>query len=246
MTSYYSSPTRLLPLYQKIAVSSSKSKMASVARGRLGCSLSFSVRLFLQNYSRGLSTAAKHLEKDGMSKKELKRVNKEANMKVQVDYKEATRKVVSLFREERLENLRQREAAEGEQQKLLEREKVEEKRIIEGVKMENLKLADMRKERIEIEEWTRRFRDMRREARHIQHQERLREKRIAMVKQAIEESKDFITPENLEEKINYALDNETNYNFALKPNGERIYSTKPPGNVETDQPGPAAFGFTSS
>lgn len=61
-----------------------------------------------------------------------------------------------------------------------------------------------------------------------------------------EESKDFITPENLEGKINHALDNETNYNFALKPNGERIYSTKPPGNVKTDQPGPAAFGFTSS
>lgn len=119
--------------------------MAAVARGARSSSLSFSVRLFLQNYSRGLCTAAaKPLEKDVMSKKELKKVNKEANMKIQGDFKEATRKVVSLFREERLENLRQREAAEGEQQKLLEREKVDEKRIIEGVKMENLKLAAMR------------------------------------------------------------------------------------------------------
>lgn len=60
-----------------------------------------------------------------------------------------------------------------------------------------------------------------------------------------EESKDFITPENLEEKIAFALDNETYYNFALKPNGERIYSTAPPGNTDTELPGSAAFVFSS-
>ena len=55
-----------------------------------------------------------------------------------------------------------------------------------------------------------------------------------------------MTPENLEEKITECLENETNYNFALTPGGERIYSTKPPGNVSTHVygPGPAAYMFT--
>ncbi|KXJ09390.1 hypothetical protein AC249_AIPGENE23128 [Exaiptasia diaphana] len=103
-----------------------------------------------------------------------------------------------------------------------------------------------KRERLEIEEWTRRFKKMRREAKHLEHQERLREMRVEMVKQAIEESKDFITAENLDEKIAFALDNETSYNFALKPNGERIYSTEPPGNMDPEQPGPAAYVFPSS
>ena len=46
-----------------------------------------------------------------------------------------------------------------------------------------------------------------------------------------EESKTFVTPENLDEKINEALDNVINYNYALKPNGEKVYSTQPPGNL---------------
>lgn len=56
---------------------------------------------------------------------------------------------------------------------------------------------------------------------------------------------DFVTPENLEEKITECLENETNYNFALTPDGKRIYSTKPPGNISTHMygPGPAAYMF---
>lgn len=38
-------------------------------------------------------------------------------------------------------------------------------------------------------------------------------------------SKNFITMENLEEKIEAALANEMNYNFALSPSGEKIDST---------------------
>ena len=45
-----------------------------------------------------------------------------------------------------------------------------------------------------------------------------------------EESKHFVTKENLEEKIEYALENESNYNFAITPDGDKLYSTKPPGN----------------
>ena len=62
-----------------------------------------------------------------------------------------------------------------------------------------------------------------------------------------EESKDFVTLENLEEKIAYALENEVNYNFALTPEGKKIHSTKPPGNFDGSGwqgPGPAAFKAT--
>ena len=58
-----------------------------------------------------------------------------------------------------------------------------------------------------------------------------------------EESKNWVTEENLEEKIAYCLENETNYNFAITPSGERIYSTTPPGCVDSEEntPGPAAY-----
>lgn len=58
-----------------------------------------------------------------------------------------------------------------------------------------------------------------------------------------EESKDFVTPENLEEKIAHALENETNYNFALTSSGQKLFSKSPPGNVNTElhAPGHAAF-----
>ncbi len=59
-----------------------------------------------------------------------------------------------------------------------------------------------------------------------------------------EESKNFVTRENLDEKIAYALENEVNYNFALTPDGQKLYSTKPPGNFSEHGwkgPSPAAF-----
>lgn len=58
-----------------------------------------------------------------------------------------------------------------------------------------------------------------------------------------EESKNWVTEENLEEKIAYCLENETNYNFAITPSGERIYSTTPPGCIDSEEnaPGPAAY-----
>lgn len=65
-------------------------------------------------------------------------------MKFQNEYRNSVNKTVTRFRDERLENLRLRQAAEGEQQKLLEREKIDEKRIIEGVKIENEKLEELR------------------------------------------------------------------------------------------------------
>ena len=57
-----------------------------------------------------------------------------------------------------------------------------------------------------------------------------------------EESENWVTSENLEEKITYCLEHETSYNFALSPTGEKHYSTSLPGCIDTveNAPGPAA------
>jgi len=69
-----------------------------------------------------------------------------------------------------------------------------------------------------------------------------RERKKGIVLEAIEESKTFVTPENLEERIEMALDDITNYNFAITPLGEKIHSTQPPGNANFKrEAGPHAF-----
>lgn len=62
--------------------------------------------------------------------------------------------------------------------------------------------------------------------------EKNREENRAMVLRVIEESKEFITPENIDEKIDAVLENVVNYNFALTSEGNKIYATKPPGNLD--------------
>lgn len=71
---------------------------------------------------------------------------------------------------------------------------------------------------------------------------RRKEENIRLVLQAIDDSKDFVTPENLEEKIDFALGSEINYNYAITPYGEKIYSEKPPGNMNMGkEAGPIAY-----
>merc|ERR1712168_223468 len=63
-----------------------------------------------------------------------------------------------------------------------------------------------------------------------------------MVLRVIEESKEFITPENIDEKIDAALESKVNYNFAITHDGRKIYSTKPPGNLDNFKgPSPTAY-----
>jgi len=62
--------------------------------------------------------------------------------------------------------------------------------------------------------------------------EKRKNQNTALVLQVIEESKNFITLENLDENIEAALDNFTNFNYAVTPLGEKLHSTKPPGNLD--------------
>lgn len=47
--------------------------------------------------------------------------------------------------------------------------------------------------------------------------------------------------ENLEEKIQEVLSNETNHNFALTSDGSKIISQEPPSNLGIQGPGPVAY-----
>jgi len=54
----------------------------------------------------------------------------------------------------------------------------------------------------------------------------------ALVQQLIEESANFITLDNLDEQLEALLTSEeTNFNYAITRNGEKIMSTIPPGNL---------------
>ncbi|XP_028399216.1 28S ribosomal protein S26, mitochondrial-like [Dendronephthya gigantea] len=68
-----------------------------------------------------------------------------------------------------------------------------------------------------------------------------REKNRELVLKVIEESKSFVTMENLEEKIREVLETETNYNFALTAQRKMIISREPPNNLGVHGPGPAAY-----
>jgi len=59
-----------------------------------------------------------------------------------------------------------------------------------------------------------------------------RERNTELVLQMIEESKNFLTLEKLDEQIDNILDNETNFNYAVTMEGDKIHSTKPPGNLD--------------
>ena len=50
-----------------------------------------------------------------------------------------------------------------------------------------------------------------------------------------------MTFENLEEKIQEVLSNETNYNFAITSEGTKITSKEPPNNLGVQGPGPLAY-----
>ncbi|EDO48683.1 predicted protein [Nematostella vectensis] len=238
---------------------------------------------------RAFSAAAEAAETSAPDRKtirEAKKMNREKGMEIQSAYKSRVNDVVSTFREERIEQMRLRQAAEGEQQKLLEREKIAEKRIIEGVEAENAMLADLRSGHLtssiyffqltsgldKISQISRKIyvpltnvHSVRTEnqplpvlppvsAAYSVNQKMALIDKVSATETRLdtsatsdsqtseeEESKEFITPDNLDEKIAYALENETNYNFALTPEGKKLHSTRPPGNANMDMPGPAAF-----
>lgn len=86
---------------------------------------------------RGLSASSQL----NLSRKERESVLKEEGRNSQKEYRDDVRKLVTGFRQERLNHEQQRKAAEGEQQKRLQLEREVQERVIEDVTLENERLA---------------------------------------------------------------------------------------------------------
>jgi len=70
-------------------------------------------------------------------------------------------------------------------------------------------------------------------AKHLMKVQRQKEACAAIVKKVIEEYETtMITLENIDERLEVVLQNEVNYNYAITADGQKIHSTKPPGNLD--------------
>eukprot|EP00794_Sanderia_malayensis_P005679 gene5679-6375_t len=169
---------------------------------------------------------------------------REARRRATADYKAKMAEVASVFREQlKIEEDRKKDIA-GEQMKKEAEEKLQGAKNLSIILESNEELRRERELRnLILKEKKQREMEQRQQEKVIEA-EKLFEKRRAIVLKAIEESENFVTRENLEEKIAYALDNEVNYNFAITPDGKKLYSMKPPGNFGEHGwkgPSPAAF-----
>eukprot|EP00795_Rhopilema_esculentum_P012052 gene12052-2643_t len=186
------------------------------------------------------------MKEDGATEDELQAFidMRAAKRKATADYKAKIEDVAEYFRQQyRVEEERKKDI-EGEQMKREAEEKEEEAKNIAFILKNNEELKRERELRNLIQAERKQKEEEMQALEQMEQDQLMFEKRRALVLQAIEESKDFVTKENLDEKIAYALENEVNYNFALTPNGKKLYSTKPPGNFEHHQwkgASPAAY-----
>ena len=151
---------------------------------------------------------------------------------------------------ENVHNTREIFRAEYEKLQAKERRRLEElnrgsfspieqhKRAVEDIKKYNENKEIARKTR--QEEWKERQK-IQVQKQKAENDAMQLERNRELVLEAIEESKSFVTMENLEEKIQEVLKTETNYNFALTADRRKIMSREPPSNLGTKGPGPAAY-----
>ncbi|XP_066930515.1 small ribosomal subunit protein mS26-like [Clytia hemisphaerica] len=157
---------------------------------------------------------------------------READIIRQQPYKEAVARVVHRFTQEIESEERKKHDVQGElvQRELAERQQALQNLAILSKSNEELKLK--REKQSLLDEEKLRLQEREEETRLEQLKAEIKERNTNIVLRVIEESKSFVTKENLDQKIEEALENPVNYNFALKTNGEKIISTKPPGNLD--------------
>lgn len=157
---------------------------------------------------------------------------REESMKKQEPYKLALADVINRFKMEIEENERRKHDMQGElmRRELAEREQAAKNLTIIAKSNEELRRQRELQKLIDEDEVKRRE-----EERLLQKQilkEEIKERNTKLVLRIIEESKDFVTAENLEENLTAALEKEINFNYAITSEGKKIHSTKPPGNLD--------------
>lgn len=147
-------------------------------------------------------------------------------------FQNAVNEVIARFKLEVEEKERQKHDMQGE---IMKRELAEREQAVQNYAIIAKNNAELRRKR-EIqklidEEEARRNGEEAIRLKKLED-EKLKEKNTAIVLNVIKESKDFITFDNMDEKIDEALENMVNFNYCITSEGRKIYSTKPPGNLD--------------
>ncbi|XP_065648240.1 uncharacterized protein LOC100199075 isoform X2 [Hydra vulgaris] len=167
---------------------------------------------------------------------------KEADIQAQKPYKDAVAAVVARFQRELAEEERIKNDILGEfaKREMEEREKVLNNMAIVAKSNEELRIKREADKKAKEEE--KNLLEEQDKLKETLKQKELYHKNRDIVLRLIEESKTFVNPENLDDKITFALENETYYNYAITPFGEKIISQKPPGNLGVWKgPSPTAY-----
>lgn len=166
-------------------------------------------------------------------------------MRTHAMYHMKVKEIASEFRLKRLEEEKILNTEEQRKEDLRWQERKTHDGIIESINLENKLLQMQREVKKEVKSLLHSERETKRELANQMLWARQHQERVQHVKNAIEESKNWVTKENLEEKIAYCLEHETNYNFALTSTGEKVFSDSTPGSVDTEENGPGPSAYVS-
>nr|XP_046268870.1 28S ribosomal protein S26, mitochondrial [Scatophagus argus] len=128
------------------------------------------------------------------------------------------------FKEEVLRKKYEEEAGSMAEERV--RQEVEEHRaLMAWNNQENLRLLKLRIERIQKEKEEAERKQVEAVIQHEQKQQQFIEEKEREILQLQEDAKNFITLENLDQRIEEALDNPKNYNFAIDKDGRVVKQT---------------------
>uniref|UniRef100_A0A2D4JKG1 Small ribosomal subunit protein mS26 n=1 Tax=Micrurus lemniscatus lemniscatus TaxID=129467 RepID=A0A2D4JKG1_MICLE len=144
---------------------------------------------------------------------------------------EQYRRVVSALRLEMKEEIQFKsyDHRYGETAKLRKKAEDEEhQRLMAWNDAENKRLLERRLERLQKEELREKARKVQSDRQRVAFQEEFLKKKEAEVLQLHEESQNFITLENLDQRIEECLNRTQNYNFAIDKDGRIVKRTAMP------------------
>ncbi|XP_070612973.1 small ribosomal subunit protein mS26 [Erythrolamprus reginae] len=151
-----------------------------------------------------------------------------AELLVVIDRYEHHWRVLNALRLEMKEQLRFKiyDLWHGETAKLRKKTEEEEHRRLMALNdAENKRLLERRLERVRKEELLEKERKLQSDQNRVLFQEEFLKKREVEVLQLQEESQNFITLENLDQRIEECLDKTQNYNFAIDKDGRVVKRT---------------------
>jgi small subunit ribosomal protein S26 len=143
-----------------------------------------------------------------------------------VEYRKKVSQRRKEFYEEWLSASKERQTAPGSKLTVEHEARKKEKAAFEANRLENERMANLREEKAVVEARKQALLKKQKAEIYGQKVAKLQELRQAIVFEQKEKGKDFITIDTLDAKIEEALDNPKDYNFAISQTGEIL--TTPP------------------